>query len=59
MLENPTPKYMQGEVEVKETPRPSKEEEDKKKLIKLDFNSIKPDDELISILLKGMHEASI
>jgi hypothetical protein len=58
VLENPKPKYTHGEVIVSTAPDLFVDEEGMKKLIKLDFNAIKPDEEVIQIVLKVMHEAS-
>ena len=58
ILENPKPKYQHGEVVVSATPDLYVDENGRKKLIKLDFNAVKPDEEVIQIVLKVMHEAS-
>jgi hypothetical protein len=58
VLENPKPKYLHGEVVVSATPDLFVDEDGRKKLIKLDFNMLKPDEEVIQIILKVMHEAS-
>ena len=59
ILENPKPKYLHGEVEVSATPDLYIDEEGKRRLIKLDFNSAQPDVEVVNIILKVMHEAAI
>lgn len=58
VLDNPKPKYIHGEVTVSATPDLYVDEAGRKKLIKLDFNAVKPDPEVIQIVLKVMHEAS-
>lgn len=58
VLENPKPKYVHGDVEVSTTPDLFVEEKSVKKLIKLDFNSQQPDKDVVSIILKVMHEAA-
>jgi hypothetical protein len=58
ILENPNPKYLHDEVVVTATPDLYVEENGKRKLIKLDFNVHKPDQETVEIILKVMHEAS-
>jgi len=59
VLENPKPKYSYGEVVVSATPDLYVDEEGRRKLIKLDFNATKPDEEVVQIILKVMHEASV
>jgi hypothetical protein len=59
VLENPKPKYEHGEVIVSAAPDLFVDEEGKRKLIKLDFNALKPDAEVVQIILKVMHEASV
>ena len=59
ILENPKPKYQHGEVVVSATPDLFVDDGGRKKLIKLDFNAVKPDDDVIQIVLKVMHEASV
>lgn len=59
ILSNPKPKYIHGEVTVSATPDLYVEEGGKKKLIKLDLNAVKPDQEEVNIILKVMHEASV
>jgi hypothetical protein len=58
VLDNPKPKYIHGEVTVSAVPDLFVDEAGRKKLIKLDFNAVKPDEEVIQIVLKVMHEAS-
>lgn len=58
VLENPRPKYIRGDVEVSASPELFVQEDGRKKLIKLDFNAARPDEESINIILKVMHEAS-
>ena len=58
VLENPRPKYVHGEVEVSATPELYVEENGTRKLIKLDFNAEKPDEDMVNIILKVMHEAA-
>jgi len=58
VLDNPKPKYIHGEVTVSASPDLFVDEVGRKKLIKLDFNAVKPDEEVIQIVLKVMHEAS-
>jgi hypothetical protein len=59
VLDTPKPKYVHGEVEVSATPELYVEEGGKKKLIKLDFNLQKPDEDSVNIILKVMYEASL
>lgn len=59
VLTTPKPKYSHGEVTVSATPDLYVDENGKKKLIRLDFNSSKPDNEVVQIILKVMHEASV
>jgi len=59
VLENPRPKYVHGEVQVSTTPDLYVEENGAKKLIKLDFNATAPKEDVISIILKVMHEAAM
>jgi len=58
VLETPKPKYVHGEVAVSAFPDLYVDEEGSKKLIKLDFSETKPDEELVEIMLKVMHEAA-
>ena len=58
VLENPNPKYIHGEVVVSATPDLFVDEAGKRKLIKLDFSAARPDEEVIQIVVKVMHEAS-
>jgi|SRR5579885_1377658 len=58
VLENPKPKYQHGEVIVSATPDLYVDEGGRKKLIKLDFSIPKPDEEVVQIILKVMHEAA-
>jgi len=59
VLDNPKPKYSHGDVVVSAAPDLFVDESGKKKLIKLDFNALKPDEEVVQIILKVMHEASV
>jgi len=59
VLTHPKPKYIHGEVEVSTSFDLYVEEEGTKKLIKLDFNNTKPNEEDINVILKVTHEASI
>lgn len=58
VLENPKPKYIHDEVTVTATPDLYVAEDGRKKLIKLDFNMQKPDEQSVEIILKVMHEAA-
>jgi hypothetical protein len=58
VLENPRPKYIHGEVHVSTTPDLYVDENGIKKLMKLDFNSKEPKEEVVNIILKVMHEAA-
>lgn len=58
ILETPKPKYQHGEVIVSATPDLYVDDGGRKKLIKLDFNAVKPDNEVVQIILKVMHEAA-
>ncbi len=58
VLETPKPKYQHGEVIVSATPDLYVDEGGRKKLIKLDFSLPKPDEEVVQIILKVMHEAA-
>jgi len=58
VLENPKPKYIHGEVSVSAFPDLFVDEDGSKKLIKLDFSETEPDEELVEIMLKVMHEAA-
>jgi ElaB/YqjD/DUF883 family membrane-anchored ribosome-binding protein len=59
VLANPRPKYVHGDVYVSTTPDLYVEEKGVKKLIKLDFSATAPKDEIVSIVLKVMHEAAM
>jgi ElaB/YqjD/DUF883 family membrane-anchored ribosome-binding protein len=59
VLANPRPKYVHGDVYVSATPDLYVEDNGAKKLIKLDFSATAPNDEVISIILKVMHEAAM
>jgi hypothetical protein len=59
VLANPRPKYVHGDVYVSTTPDLYVDEKGVKKLIKLDFSATAPKDEVVSIVLKVMHEAAI
>jgi hypothetical protein len=58
VLENPRPRYIHGEVHVTTAPDLYVDENGTKKLIKLDFNSKEPKEEVVNIILKVMHEAA-
>ena len=59
VLANPRPKYVHGDVYVSTTPDLYVEENGVRKLIKLDFSATAPKDEIVSIVLKVMHEAAM
>ncbi len=59
VLDNPRPKYVHGDVFVSATPDLYVDEKGTKKLIKLDFSSTAPKEEVVSIILKVMHEAAM
>jgi hypothetical protein len=59
VLANPRPKYIHGDVSVSTTPDLYVEENGTRKLIKLDFSATAPKDEIVSIILKVMHEAAM
>ena len=59
VLENPKPKYIHGEVTVSATPDLYVDEAGKRKLIKLDFNVVKPNEDVVQIIVKVMHQASV
>jgi hypothetical protein len=58
VLTTPKPIYKHEQVEVSATPDLYVEETGTKKLIKLDFNSQKPKDGAVDIILKVMYEAA-
>jgi hypothetical protein len=58
VLPNPKPKYTHGQVIVSATPDLYVKEGSKKRLIRLDFNAKKPDEEVVDIILKVMHQAA-
>lgn len=59
VLPSPRPKYVHGDVYVSTTPDLYVDENGAKKLIKLDFSATAPKDEVVSIILKVMHEAAM
>jgi hypothetical protein len=59
VLANPRPKYVHGDVYVSTTPDLYVDEKGVKKLIKLDFSATAPKDEVVSIVLRVMHEAAM
>jgi hypothetical protein len=59
VLPSPRPKYVHGDVYVSTTPDLYVDENGIKKLIKLDFSATAPKDEVVSIILKVMHEAAM
>ena len=59
VLASPRPKYIHGDVCVSTTPDLYVEEKGAKKLIKLDFNATAPKEDIVSIILKVMHEAAM
>jgi hypothetical protein len=59
VLDTPRPKYVHGDVFVSTTPDLYVEEDGSKKLIKLDFSVLAPKENIVSIILKVMHEAAI
>jgi hypothetical protein len=59
VLNNPRPKYIHGDVQVSTTPDLYVQEDGVKKLVKLDFNAKAPKEDVVSIILKVMHEAAM
>jgi hypothetical protein len=59
VLDTPRPKYVHGDVLVSTAPDLYVEENGAKKLIKLDFSATAPKENVVSIILKVMHEAAM
>lgn len=59
VLETPKPKYQHGDVIISAKPDLYVDEGGRRKLIKLDFNTVKPLGQVVQIILKVMHEASV
>lgn len=59
VLETPHPKYVHGDVFVSTTPDLYVDETGTKKLIKLDFSATAPKEDVVSVILKVMHEAAM